>query len=88
MEQIQTGQPSVYALGHAEDELDRIINVARFFGDLTEHVLRLASPGCAGYFVASVDQNGPVRTSHAVSCSLPISNRKSTISSISSLNFT
>jgi len=47
MGQIQTGQPSVYALGHAEDELDRIINVARFFGDLTEHVLHLAglAPG-------------------------------------------
>jgi len=47
MEQIQPGQPSGYALGHAADELDRIINVARFFGDLTEHVLHLAglAPG-------------------------------------------
>jgi ubiquinone/menaquinone biosynthesis C-methylase UbiE len=47
MEQIQPPQPSGYALGHAEDELDRIINVARFFGDLTEHVLHLAglAPG-------------------------------------------
>jgi len=47
MEQIQTGQPSGYALGHAEDELDRIINHTRFFGDLTEHVLHLAglAPG-------------------------------------------
>jgi ubiquinone/menaquinone biosynthesis C-methylase UbiE len=42
MEQIQLSQPSSYALGHAEDELDRIINVARYLGDLTEHVLRLA----------------------------------------------
>jgi len=47
MEQIQPGQPSGYALGHTEDELDRIINVGRLFGDLTEHVLRLAglAPG-------------------------------------------
>jgi ubiquinone/menaquinone biosynthesis C-methylase UbiE len=47
MEQIQLGQPSGYALGHTEDELDRIINVGRFFGDLTEHVLHLArlAPG-------------------------------------------
>jgi len=47
MEQIQPGQPSGYALGHAQDELDRIINVARFLGDLTEHVLHLAglAPG-------------------------------------------
>jgi ubiquinone/menaquinone biosynthesis C-methylase UbiE len=42
MKQIQPGQPSGYALGHAEDELDRIINIARFLGDLTEHVLHLA----------------------------------------------
>jgi ubiquinone/menaquinone biosynthesis C-methylase UbiE len=47
MEQIQPDQPSGYALGHTEDELDRIINVGRFLGDLTEHVLRLAglAPG-------------------------------------------
>jgi SAM-dependent methyltransferase len=47
MEQSQPPQPSGYALGHAEDELDRIINHARFFGDLTEHVLHLAglAPG-------------------------------------------
>jgi ubiquinone/menaquinone biosynthesis C-methylase UbiE len=47
MKQIQPSQPSGYALGHAEDELDRIINVARYFGDLTEHVLHLAglAPG-------------------------------------------
>ncbi len=42
MKQIQPGQPSGYALGHAEDELDRIINSAQFLGDLTEHVLHLA----------------------------------------------
>ncbi len=47
MEQIQSSQPSGYALGHAEDELDRLINQARFLGDLTEHVLHLAglAPG-------------------------------------------
>ncbi len=42
MEQLHSGQVSHYALGHAEDELDRIINTARFLGDLTEHVLHLA----------------------------------------------
>ncbi len=42
MEQIQPSQPSGYALGHAEDELDRIMYAARFLGDLTEQVLRLA----------------------------------------------
>jgi ubiquinone/menaquinone biosynthesis C-methylase UbiE len=47
MEQIQASQPSSYALGHAQDELDRIINAGRFLGDLTEHVLHLAglAPG-------------------------------------------
>ena len=42
MEQVQPSHPPRYALGHAEDELDRLINQARFFGDLTEHVLHLA----------------------------------------------
>jgi ubiquinone/menaquinone biosynthesis C-methylase UbiE len=42
MEQVQPSHPSGYAFGHAEDELDRIINTARFFGVITEHVLRLA----------------------------------------------
>jgi SAM-dependent methyltransferase len=42
MEQLHSGQASRYALGHAQDELDRIINTARFLGDLTEHVLHLA----------------------------------------------
>ena len=47
MEQRLPSLPPRYALGHAEDELDRIINVARFLGDLTEHVLHLAglAPG-------------------------------------------
>ena len=47
MEQKLSGQPSGYALGHAADELDRIITAARFIGDLTEHVLHLAglAPG-------------------------------------------
>jgi ubiquinone/menaquinone biosynthesis C-methylase UbiE len=36
-----------YALGHSQDELNRLISQARFFGDLTEQVLRLAglAPG-------------------------------------------
>ena len=38
--------------------------------------------------VVSVGQNRPVRTPQAVSCSLPIPQRKSTISSIDSLIFT
>ena len=41
LEQLVRTQPS-YILGHAEDELDRLIDQARFFGDLTEQVLRLA----------------------------------------------
>ena len=31
-----------YALGHAQQELDRLIAQDRFIGDLTEHVLRQA----------------------------------------------
>src|SRR5215469_8577985 len=42
MEPRPSGPPSRYALGHGADELDRIINNARYFGDLTEHVLHLA----------------------------------------------
>lgn len=38
-------QSDQYILGHAEDELDRLVDQARFFGDLTEHVLRLAGVG-------------------------------------------
>src|SRR5215467_4527792 len=47
MEPIQPGRPSGYVLGHAQDELDRILTAARFIGDLTEHVLHLAglAPG-------------------------------------------
>src|SRR5215469_3841259 len=47
MEQRLPSPPPRYALGHAADELDRIINVGRYFGDLTEHVLHLAglAPG-------------------------------------------
>jgi SAM-dependent methyltransferase len=45
MEQLQTGQDPDYILGHADHELDRLITQARFIGDLTEHVLRLAGLG-------------------------------------------
>lgn len=34
-----------YILGHSDTELDRLIHQARFFGDLTAHVLRLAGLG-------------------------------------------
>jgi ubiquinone/menaquinone biosynthesis C-methylase UbiE len=36
-----------YALGHTQPELDRLVHQARYFGDLTAHVLRLAglAPG-------------------------------------------
>jgi ubiquinone/menaquinone biosynthesis C-methylase UbiE len=34
-----------YALGHTQHELNRLISQARFFGDLTAHVLRLAGIG-------------------------------------------
>jgi hypothetical protein len=33
-----------YALGHAADKLDRLIEQGRFIDELTEHVLRLAGP--------------------------------------------
>jgi SAM-dependent methyltransferase len=41
------GEQPRYILGHDRDELDRLINQARFFGDLTEEVLRRAgvAPG-------------------------------------------
>jgi ubiquinone/menaquinone biosynthesis C-methylase UbiE len=42
MEQLQPNHSPAYVMGHAEDELDRLINQARFLGDLTEHVLHLA----------------------------------------------
>jgi len=38
-------QNNQYILGHSNQELDRLVHQARFFGDLTEHVLRLASLG-------------------------------------------
>jgi ubiquinone/menaquinone biosynthesis C-methylase UbiE len=40
----QTGQPSNpdYILGHGEDELDRLLDQAHFYGDLTEHLFHLA----------------------------------------------
>ena len=34
-----------YVLGHSEDELKRLIDQARFFGDLTAQVLHLAGLG-------------------------------------------
>src|SRR5690606_21893055 len=33
---------TAYTLGHTEQELDRLISQASFFGELTEHVLGLA----------------------------------------------
>ena len=36
---------TTYILGHDADELDRLIAQARFFGDLTEEVLRRAGVG-------------------------------------------
>jgi ubiquinone/menaquinone biosynthesis C-methylase UbiE len=35
-------QDRSYVLGHSNEELDRLIQQARFFGDLTENVIRLA----------------------------------------------
>jgi SAM-dependent methyltransferase len=47
MAQAQTlgGRQPAYILGHHHDELDRLISQARFFGDLTEEVLRRAGVG-------------------------------------------
>ena len=44
MAQLQTARVDSprYILGHSADELDRLIEQARFLGDLTEHLLRLA----------------------------------------------
>jgi SAM-dependent methyltransferase len=39
---ILGGRQPRYILGHDRDELDRLIAQARFFGDLTEEVLRRA----------------------------------------------
>ncbi|MCL4300047.1 MAG: methyltransferase domain-containing protein [Anaerolineae bacterium] len=43
--QVTLTQNPPYILGHAETELDRLIHQARFFGDLTRHVLNLAGLG-------------------------------------------
>jgi SAM-dependent methyltransferase len=40
--QVTVTQNPPYILGHTETELDRLIHQARFFGDLTRHVLDLA----------------------------------------------
>jgi ubiquinone/menaquinone biosynthesis C-methylase UbiE len=51
MAQLELDTPRVdapqYVLGHSAEELDRLIDQARFFGDLTEHLLRVAglTPG-------------------------------------------
>lgn len=42
MAQESSNRPFRYALGHERDELDRLISLGWFMGDLTEHVLRLA----------------------------------------------
>jgi ubiquinone/menaquinone biosynthesis C-methylase UbiE len=42
MDQVVSDDAPRYAFGHAADELDRLVNQGRFFGDLTEHLLRLA----------------------------------------------
>lgn len=45
--QTQVSQSNVYALGHAQEELERLVYQGRFLGDLTEYVLRQAglAPG-------------------------------------------
>ncbi|MCB0210737.1 MAG: class I SAM-dependent methyltransferase [Anaerolineae bacterium] len=40
--EITSIQERPYVLGHSKHELDRLIRQARFWGDLTEHVMRLA----------------------------------------------
>ena len=42
---ILGGRQPRYILGHDRDELDRLIDQARFFGDLTDEVLRRAGVG-------------------------------------------
>jgi ubiquinone/menaquinone biosynthesis C-methylase UbiE len=44
IEQVQSETPKTpfYPLGHSDEELDRLIQQARFWGDLTEQVLTLA----------------------------------------------
>jgi SAM-dependent methyltransferase len=41
----QQGQDPIYALGHSEEELQRLIDQSRFFGDMTEQVLINAGIG-------------------------------------------
>jgi 2-polyprenyl-3-methyl-5-hydroxy-6-metoxy-1,4-benzoquinol methylase len=43
--QTMLAQNSHYVLGHSNRELERLISQARFFGDLTAHVLHLAGLG-------------------------------------------
>lgn len=47
MERAQTHQPTQYALGHADAELERLIKQAQFFGELTAQVFQRAgiAPG-------------------------------------------
>lgn len=45
MLQTNLGQKPAYILGHSEDEMNRLISQARFFGDLTAQVLQLAGLG-------------------------------------------
>src|SRR5512138_1989932 len=41
-EQVTLTQDQSYILGHQDNELDRLIKQAQFYGDLTAHVLHLA----------------------------------------------
>src|SRR5512138_970953 len=41
-EQVTLTQDQSYILGHQDNELDRLIKQAQFYGDLTKHVLQLA----------------------------------------------
>jgi SAM-dependent methyltransferase len=58
MTQAQTvsGWQPAYILGHDHDELDGLIDQARFFGDLTDEVLRRAGVGPTGT-VLGVDRS-------------------------------
>src|SRR5215211_5695773 len=40
--QADVDSSNPYALGHTNEELERLISQARFFGELTEHFLALA----------------------------------------------
>ncbi|MFL6226400.1 MAG: class I SAM-dependent methyltransferase [Actinomycetes bacterium] len=58
MTQAQTvsGRQPAYILGHDHDELDGLIDQARFFGDLTDEVLRRVGVGPTGT-VLGVDRS-------------------------------